>query len=44
LAFGGTVELARAGRIDIAMIENLSTDTTPDVTLHLGWRRHFRHR
>lgn len=44
LTFGGTVELARAGRIDIAMIENLSTDTTPDVTLHLGWRRHFRNR
>jgi hypothetical protein len=38
LVFGGSIELARAGRIDIAVIENLFTDTTPDVVLHLGWR------
>jgi hypothetical protein len=44
LAFGGTVELARAGRLDIAVIENLATDTTPDVTLHLGWRRDLPNR
>lgn len=41
LVFGGSIELARAGRIDIAMIENLFTDTTPDVVLHLGWRGAF---
>lgn len=41
LSFGASIALARAGRIDVALIENLFTDTTPDVVLHLAWRGAF---
>lgn len=41
LTFGGSVELARGGRVDFAMVQNLSTDPTPDFSIHLGWRRGF---
>lgn len=41
LTFGGSVELARGGRIDFAMVQNLFTDPTPDFSIHLGWRRGF---
>jgi len=41
LAFGGSVALTHAGRIDLAMIENLFTDTTPDLVLHFAWRGAF---
>jgi hypothetical protein len=40
LSFGGSIELAR-GRIDLAMVENLSTDATPDLGIHVGWRAAF---
>lgn len=40
LTFGGSLALA-SGRLDIAMIENLFTDTTPDVGLHIAWREGF---
>jgi hypothetical protein len=38
VVFGGSVQLARAGRIDFAISENLVTDTTPDLGIHLAWR------
>jgi hypothetical protein len=38
LTFGGSLELARAQRIDFAMVQNLFTDTTPDLGIHLAWR------
>lgn len=38
LSFGGSIALPRGGRIDLAMVENLFTDTTPDLVLHLAWR------
>ncbi|MFU8822071.1 MAG: DUF3187 family protein [Gammaproteobacteria bacterium] len=38
LTFGGSIELARARRIDFAMVQNLFTDTTPDLGIHLAWR------
>jgi hypothetical protein len=38
LTFGGSIALANGSRIDIAMIENLFTDTTPDLVFHLAWR------
>ena len=38
LTFGGSVALARAQRIDFAMVQNLFTDTTPDLGIHLAWR------
>ena len=41
LTFGGSIELARGGRIDIAMVQNLTTDAIPDLGLHLGWREAF---
>jgi hypothetical protein len=41
LTFGGSIELARGGRIDIAMMQNLTTDAIPDLGLHLGWREPF---
>jgi hypothetical protein len=41
LTFGGSIDLARGGRIDVALVEGLFTDTTPDVSLHLGWRSGF---
>ena len=41
LTFGGSIELARGGRIDIAMMQNLSTDAIPDLGLHLAWREAF---
>jgi hypothetical protein len=41
VTFGGSIAFPRAGRIDIALVENLFTDTTPDVSLHIGWRGGF---
>jgi len=41
VTFGGSIELARGGRIDIAMMQNLATDAIPDLGLHLGWREAF---
>lgn len=41
LTFGGSLVLPRAGRIDFALTENLFTDTTPDVGIHIGWRGAF---
>lgn len=38
ITFGGSFAVGRAGRIDVAMVENLFTDTTPDLGLHVGWR------
>jgi hypothetical protein len=38
LTFGGSIPLANGSRIDLAMVENLFTDTTPDLVLHLAWR------
>ena len=38
LTFGGSIELARTQRIDFAMVQNLFTDTTPDLGIHLAWR------
>lgn len=38
LTFGGSVELAHAQRLDFAMVQNLFTDTTPDLGIHLAWR------
>lgn len=43
LSFGGSLELAH-GRLDLALTENLFTDTTPDVGVHLAWRAHWRAR
>lgn len=40
LSFGGSIELVR-GRIDVAMVENLFTDPTPDLGIHVGWRGAF---
>lgn len=40
LTFGGSLALRR-GQLDVAMIENLFTDTTPDVGLHIAWRQGF---
>lgn len=36
-SIGGSLDLAH-GRLDLALTENLFTDTTPDVGLHLAWR------
>lgn len=41
VTFGGSIELAHASRLDIAMVENLFTDTTPDLGLHVSWRGTF---
>jgi hypothetical protein len=41
ITFGGSIDLAGAGRLDLAMVENLFTDTTPDFGLHLAWRGRF---
>jgi hypothetical protein len=38
LTFGGSIELARTQRLDFAMVQNLFTDTTPDLGIHLAWR------
>jgi len=38
LTFGGSIELAHAQRLDFAMVQNLFTDTTPDLGIHLAWR------
>lgn len=38
ITFGGSFAVGRTGRIDVAMVENLFTDTTPDLGLHVGWR------
>lgn len=36
---GGGMEFAKGDVIDFAIVENLFTDTTPDVVFHLAWRR-----
>lgn len=41
LSFGGSIALAGAGRLDLVLVENLFTDTTPDLVLHLAWRGGF---
>lgn len=41
LSFGGSILLAGAGRLDLVLVENLFTDTTPDLALHLAWRSGF---
>lgn len=41
LSFGGSIMLARAGRLDLVLVENLFTDTTPDLVLHFAWRGAF---
>lgn len=38
ITFGGSIAVGRAGRVDLAMIENLFTDTTPDLVFHVAWR------
>jgi hypothetical protein len=38
LVLGGSYSLTRAGRIDFALVENVFTDTTPDLGIHIGWR------
>ena len=39
VAFGGSLELRGGGRLDIAAVETLFTDTIPDFGVHLAWRR-----
>ena len=41
ITFGGSIDLAGAGRVDLAMVENLVTDTIPDFGIHLAWRGKF---
>lgn len=41
LTFGGSIELARGQRIDFAMVQNLFTDTTPDLGIHVAWRGRY---
>lgn len=38
LTVGGQIELAGGGAIDLGLVENLFTDTTPDLVFHLAWR------
>lgn len=38
LALGVGIDAGSAGVFDIAVTENLRSDTTPDFGLHLGWR------
>jgi hypothetical protein len=38
LTFGGSLTL-RSGRLDVAVVETLFTDTVPDFGVHLAWRR-----
>jgi hypothetical protein len=41
ITVGGSIALARADRIDFALVENLFTDSTPDFGVHVGWRDTF---
>jgi len=41
VTFGASVELERGSRIDFAMVQNLITDTTPDLGIHIAWRGGF---
>lgn len=38
LVLGGSYSPTRASRIDFALVENVFTDTTPDLGIHIGWR------
>lgn len=38
LSTGVGMRLRRGGRVELAMTQNLRTDTTPDFGLYLGWR------
>jgi hypothetical protein len=37
LVFGGGIRLKQGGMIDIGMVQNLSTNTTPDFGIHFAW-------
>jgi hypothetical protein len=39
VTFGGSLDLGGGGRLDVAAVETLFTDTVPDFGVHLAWRR-----
>lgn len=39
LTVGGGMEFASDSLLDFAIVENLFTDTTPDLVFHLSWRK-----
>ncbi len=43
LTVGGTIPLGDEGReaVDLAIVENLATDTVPDFTVNIAYRRRF---
>ncbi|MCC6209262.1 MAG: DUF3187 family protein [Gammaproteobacteria bacterium] len=38
LTVGGEIRLPGGDRLDLGLVENLFTDTTPDLVFHLAWR------
>jgi len=38
LTVGGTIGLWGRNMLDLGLVENLFTDTTPDLVFHLAWR------
>jgi hypothetical protein len=38
VVMGGSYFPTSASRIDFALVENVFTDTTPDLGIHIGWR------
>lgn len=38
LTVGGQIGLSGKGSIDLGLVENLFTDTTPDLVFHMAWR------
>ncbi len=38
LTVGGQIDLPGRGSIDLGLVENLFTDTTPDLVFHMAWR------
>lgn len=38
LTVGGEIRLPGKGTLDLGLVENLFTDTTPDLVFHLAWR------
>lgn len=41
LSFGGCISMNRQNTIDIAMSEDIKTNTSPDVTLNISWATYF---
>ena len=41
LSVGGTIAINKKMSLDIGVVEDIITDTSPDVVFHLSIRRHF---